>query len=100
MAWEDANGLIPAGLSVCHTCDTPSCGNPEHLFVGTHQENVADMMGKGRFKGRAALNAAKTHCPQGHEYTPENTYLYGGMRSCKTCSNERARTFYKRKRHQ
>jgi len=54
---------------------------------------------KGRFKGSSWVNAQKTHCPQGHEYTPENTMTFNGMRSCRQCMNERSGRYH-RKKHQ
>ena len=48
LAWEMANGCIPAGMQVLHRCDEPRCCNPEHLFLGTQSENMADMRRKGR----------------------------------------------------
>lgn len=39
---------VPTGMQACHHCDTPECVNPEHLFIGTMKDNVADMMAKGR----------------------------------------------------
>lgn len=47
-AWELANGPIPDGLWVLHRCDVPSCVRVEHLFLGTHTDNMQDMIAKGR----------------------------------------------------
>ncbi len=53
VAWELANGKkIPRGLLVRHRCDNPPCCNPQHLLLGTHGDNIADAVARGRLAGR------------------------------------------------
>lgn len=48
VAWSLLRGEIPPGLAVLHACDTPACVNPDHLRLGTHSDNMADMVARGR----------------------------------------------------
>jgi hypothetical protein len=78
-----AHGVIEGGLDIDHLCRNPLCVNPDHLEAVTHRENIL------RGTGFAARHAVKTHCPQGHEYTDENTRVYRGMRNCRRCAHEK-----------
>jgi hypothetical protein len=92
-AYEWLVGPIPEGMELDHLCRNRGCVFPPHLEPVTHRENCL------RAPGVASENVVKTHCPQGHEYTPENTRIIPstGGRLCKSCQRVHARE-WKRKR--
>jgi hypothetical protein len=62
VAWELTSGPVPDDLFVLHHCDNPSCCRPDHLFLGTNQDNMTDMVAKGRYKARHNLpNGERQH---------------------------------------
>src|SRR5947209_9419461 len=82
-AWMLANQqMIPEGLVIRHWCDTPACVNPNHLELGTQQDNINDMLER--------TYVPVEFCKRGHPFTPENTETFlkpNGriQRNCKTC---------------
>lgn len=83
-AYELFVGPVDLGMDVDHICRNRRCVDPRHLQVVTHRENSLSSTSP------MALNAAKTHCKRGHEFTPENTERATNGRACRTCRQTRA----------
>jgi hypothetical protein len=85
LMWLIKHGPIPPDKIVCHTCDNTICFNPDHLELGTHQENIRQSVERGRHH-----ESIKTHCAHGHAFA-EHGVIYGGKkkRFCKACAYER-----------
>ena len=79
LAYTVMVGEIPEGLTIDHLCRQPLCVNPRHMEPVTKRENTL------RGFGITAQQARRTHCPQGHPYSIENTYRNKGKRYCRTC---------------
>lgn len=79
--YERLKGPVEDGLQLDHLCRVTRCCNPDHLEPVSARINIL------RSTGPAALNAVKTHCKNGHEFTPENTYARpdGSGRACRVC---------------
>lgn len=60
LSWAIHKGRVPTGVSVLHVCDNPPCVNPEHLFLGTQTDNVADREAKGRGRWARGQGASGT----------------------------------------
>jgi hypothetical protein len=81
-------GPRPPGLEVMHANDIPTDNRVENLSYGSRAENIATM------------TARRTHCPQGHEYSPENTKVYRNSRFCRTCARKYQRDLRQRRKQE
>lgn len=86
-AYKTQVGQVPDGLELDHLCRNRACVNTEHLEAVTRQVNSL------RGIGPTAINARKTHCPQGHPYSGANLYIIpsSGGRVCRVCNAEKGR---------
>lgn len=83
-SYETFVGPVPDGLVLDHfVCDTPGCVSPLHVRPATVRENNL------RGDSVSARALAATHCPQGHEYSDANTYIWRGIRNCRRCRADR-----------
>lgn len=87
VAWIERYGKIPDETPlVLHKCDNPPCFADGHIFLGTHQDNVADRVAKGRNAKMKGIGT-RTHCKRGHEYTAESVWVSSkGKRDCRACA--------------
>jgi hypothetical protein len=91
--WEKKNGPVPPGLEIDHQCRNRACINVDHLRVVTHHVNMTENIVGHPWQ----INAAKTHCPAGHEYSQDNTMMEaGGCRRCKRCRSDQKKAAYRR----
>ena len=88
LVYQAKHGVVlAADQFVCHTCDNRRCINPDHLWLGNAKDNNTDSARKKRH-----YYAAKTHCPRGHEYPVESTFLIDRKpRNCVICQRIRLR---------
>lgn len=87
IAYSLLRGEIPEGLQLDHLCRVRCCVNPDHLEPVTPKENIR----------RSPIHSgAKTHCPQGHAYTAENTGKHAGERFCRKCARKKWLDYYYR----
>lgn len=95
VAYEMQAGEPAGQFQVCHACDTPSCVNPAHLFVGTQAVNSADMVAKGR-QAKGDRHGARTH----PERVPRGEHNKGGGKLTATQVREIRRAYAAREANQ
>lgn len=89
--YEHLHGVLEPLIELDHLCEIKRCINPSHLEPVTRRVNALRAL-----HNIVTINANKTHCVNGHEFTPENTYVRPdgkGLRQCKTCAVARTKAW-------
>ena len=99
LMYEAINGPLDAGLFVCHTCDNPSCCNPDHLFAGTHEQNMRDSVRKerharGEKNGHSVLTGEQVLVIRADGRTLEQVAADYGISASHVCAIQRG-TFWR-----
>lgn len=93
LVWEETGHVLIKGMELDHRCFNKGCVNPDHLEQVSHTVNV-------RRGSKNGSNFLKTQCDNGHEFTPENTYIRSnGWRSCRACNRRIMREHYAKRQH-
>lgn len=92
VGYELTHGELAPGVVLDHLCRVRNCVNPDHL------EPVTDRINILRGESPQAINARKTHCPEGHAYDETNTYILRGHRYCRACNRRRVSEYAARKK--
>jgi hypothetical protein len=91
LAYQLSVGQVPEGRDLDHLCRNRARVNPSHLEPVEHRENVM------RGQSFSAINAQKTHCPQGQPYDEANTYADSRGRHCRVCNRAAVARYEHRK---
>ena len=93
IAYELTKGKVPRNMCLDHLCKNRACINPDHLEIVSLVENVM------RGDSQHAVNARKTYCKHGHEFTEANTYRdpIKNSRNCRKCRNLAVKKYIARK---
>jgi hypothetical protein len=76
-SYKTFKGNIPKGLCICHICDVKHCVNPDHLFIGTHSDNIQDCIKKSRFNPPKGERSASTKLTNENIYEIRNLHNQG-----------------------